>query len=294
MKFELKPDNRNASNDELLNDLKKVAENLNTTYLGKIDYQKHGRFSYHTISRRFGSWLNALKLAKLDNSKDDYRSISDDELLNDLKKVSAIINKNSITKLEYEKHGRYSPYGFNKRFGSWFNALEKAGLEKTRELKIDTEDLFKNLEEVWVKLGRQPYITDMVKPLSKYSKDAYPRRFGSWRKALEAFVAYVNENDDSTLVEEEKTQSPQVNEENNSTAEIIKNKTTRNINWRLRFIVMKRDNFKCKKCGRSPSTDQTVILHIDHMKPYSKGGETVIENLETLCSVCNLGKSDLE
>lgn len=77
-------------------------------------------------------------------------------------------------------------------------------------------------------------------------------------------------------------------------SEVFKHKTTRNINWRLRFIVMKRDNFKCKKCGRSPSTDQTVILHIDHMKPYSKGGETVIENLETLCSVCNLGKSDLE
>lgn len=176
--------------------------------------------------------------------------------------------------------------------GSWFNALEKANLEKTRELKISTEDLFKNLEEVWIKLGRQPYITDMVKPFSKYAKDAYPRRFGSWQKALEAFVQYVNENSDS-LIEEEKS-TKEVAPINEKMSEVFKHKTTRNINWRLRFIVMKRDNFKCKKCGRSPSTDQTVILHIDHMKPYSKGGETVIENLETLCSVCNLGKSDLE
>lgn len=81
---------------------------------------------------------------------------------------------------------------------------------------------------------------------------------------------------------------------NNTLTEIFKHKTTRNINWRLRFIVMKRDNFKCQKCGRSPSTDPSVILHIDHKKPYSKGGETIMENLETLCSVCNLGKSDLE
>ncbi|MEW6748894.1 MAG: HNH endonuclease [Candidatus Micrarchaeota archaeon] len=57
---------------------------------------------------------------------------------------------------------------------------------------------------------------------------------------------------------------------------------------------MKRDNFKCKKCGRSPATDQSVILHVDHIKPYSKGGETTIENLETLCSVCNIGKSNEE
>jgi 5-methylcytosine-specific restriction endonuclease McrA len=34
-------------------------------------------------------------------------------------------------------------------------------------------------------------------------------------------------------------------------------------------------------------------LHIDHIVPWSKGGETALENLETLCSECNLGKSNL-
>ncbi|MDR2876514.1 MAG: HNH endonuclease [Chromatiales bacterium] len=29
------------------------------------------------------------------------------------------------------------------------------------------------------------------------------------------------------------------------------------------------------------------------MKPWSKGGETVIENLRTLCSLCNIGKSNV-
>ena len=212
-------------------------------------------------------------------------------MLSDLKNVAKKENKKTLTQSDYKKFGKYSPYPYVDRFGSWFNALEKANLEKTRELKISTEDLFKNLEEVWIKLGRQPYITDMVKPFSKYAKDAYPRRFGSWQKALEAFVQYVNENSDS-LIEEEKS-TKEIAPINEKVSEVFKHKTTRNINWRLRFIVMKRDNFKCKKCGRSPSTDQTVILHIDHMKPYSKGGETIIENLETLCSVCNLGKSDL-
>ncbi len=34
--------------------------------------------------------------------------------------------------------------------------------------------------------------------------------------------------------------------------------------------------------------------HIDHIKPWSKGGETVLENLQTLCATCNLGKSNIE
>lgn len=71
-------------------------------------------------------------------------------------------------------------------------------------------------------------------------------------------------------------------------------KTSRDINLRMRFKVMQQDNFKCCLCGASPAKDSSVELHIDHIKPWSKGGETVIENLQTLCSKCNLGKSDLE
>ena len=51
---------------------------------------------------------------------------------------------------------------------------------------------------------------------------------------------------------------------------------------------------KCKKCGRSPATDPSIILHVDHIKAWANGGETVLENLQTLCSMCNIGKSDLE
>jgi hypothetical protein len=92
------------------------------------------------------------------------------------------------------------------------------------------------------------------------------------------------------------------NEESASSEEAIKNleievttrhKTSRNINWRLRFIVVRRDNFKCKSCGRSPATDPTIILHVDHFKAWAKGGETVLENLQTLCSKCEIVKSDL-
>lgn len=55
---------------------------------------------------------------------------------------------------------------------------------------------------------------------------------------------------------------------------------------------MQRDNFKCCICGASPAKDPSVVLHVDHIIPWSKGGKTELDNLQTLCSNCNYGKSD--
>ncbi|KKP92117.1 MAG: hypothetical protein A2445_01435 [Candidatus Jacksonbacteria bacterium RIFOXYC2_FULL_44_29] len=206
--------------------------------------------------------------------------------LTELKRVDSELNKTAVSREENDERGKYGTTTYIRRFGSWFNALGKAGLEKTRTpMNLPEEDLFQNLEEIWIKLGRQPRYAEVQKPLSKYHVGTYENRFGTWRKALEKFVAYIN------------------NEERTSSEEAIRNvevepstfhKTKRGINWRLRFIVMRRDNFKCKNCGRSPATDPTIILHVDHIKAWANGGETVLENLQTLCSKCNIGKSDLE
>lgn len=72
-----------------------------------------------------------------------------------------------------------------------------------------------------------------------------------------------------------------------------KNKKGRSISVSLRYRVLQRDNYRCCICGASPAKDPSVELHIDHIIPWSKGGETVMENLQTLCSKCNLGKSDI-
>lgn len=55
---------------------------------------------------------------------------------------------------------------------------------------------------------------------------------------------------------------------------------------KLRFVVYERDNYQCQKCGR------TTDLEVDHIIPISKGGETTLDNLQTLCRSCNLEKSD--
>lgn len=63
------------------------------------------------------------------------------------------------------------------------------------------------------------------------------------------------------------------------------------ISKRVRFEVFKRDAFTCQYCGKSAPD---VILHLDHIKPVSKGGNNGILNLVTSCQSCNSGKSDVE
>lgn len=58
----------------------------------------------------------------------------------------------------------------------------------------------------------------------------------------------------------------------------------------IRYDVFYRDHFKCKICGAS--SDQGVQLHVDHIIPVSKGGKSTIDNLQTLCERCNIGKSN--
>jgi len=58
----------------------------------------------------------------------------------------------------------------------------------------------------------------------------------------------------------------------------------------LRYQILQRDGFRCQICGRSQ--EDGVILHIDHIKPVSKGGKTEPSKLRVLCADCNLGKGD--
>lgn len=56
------------------------------------------------------------------------------------------------------------------------------------------------------------------------------------------------------------------------------------ISSRLRTLVFERDKYRCKQCGSYAN------LQADHIFPESKGGETTLTNLQTLCGDCNIRK----
>jgi 5-methylcytosine-specific restriction endonuclease McrA len=61
----------------------------------------------------------------------------------------------------------------------------------------------------------------------------------------------------------------------------------------LRYLILKRDGFRCCNCGKSQSDENFIRLEVDHKVPVSEWGLTVEENLETLCRECNRGKSNI-
>ena len=305
MKFELTNLKQKFSDEELVNDLRTVANNLGKKSLKMRDYcKKNGaKYNLKTAIKRFGNWDTTLKKAGLEGEKSlkgmEYgeKSIKDEVLIADLVRVANELKNPKITITDYEKFGKYTAVTMHARFGSWNKAKQKANLEIIGH-DYTTEELFQNILELWTLLGRQPKYGEVVSPNSKFNGSTYARRFGSWRGALESFVEYVNaDNNNEELLENKSSLIPINNPFENPTVtqkEIKIKRTPRGINLRLRWTILKRDNFSCRKCGRSPAKDPSIILHIDHIIPWSKDGETVIDNLETLCEQCNLGKSNIQ
>ena len=287
MKFELKPYNQNVPDKELLDDLIKVAKELMKDTLISREYDEKGRGRFHstTIANRFGGWNNALDKAGLKITKQ--KNISDEELLNDLFKVANGREKLSIS--EYNAKGKYTAQTMNDRFGSWNKAIKKANLKITNQQNISEIELFKNLEDVWIKLGSQPGRREMIRPVSKYSERPYLNKFGTWRKALEAFVAYINSDIEETENIECETDKPDLGQEKVTG---FKHKTKRDPNNRLKLKVMWRDGNICRLCGIKLSVWEEG--HFDHIIPWSKEGETVLENLQILCAKCNFTKGNYD
>lgn len=286
----------------MFNELKIVWDNIGRrpTY---SEFKQRGNISIKVYEKRYGTWTNAIEKFCIKN--EEYRSSSKGVGFNTTKELliqelNNIVQEHGLTVLnqgDYEKYGgQYTIQTFYNHFGSWKNAKIAAGLKIGRALP-EKEELFDELQRVWEQLGRQPLSSEM-QTLGKFSFKSYSLRFGGWTKAIYAFITDrqnedVEDNHDALkkTVDERVDTSMKLHAKVN---DVIKMKTPRIPSTRLRFNVLSRDKFTCVLCNKKPSVDSTIILHVDHIRPYSKGGETILENLQTTCSACNLGKSDTE
>jgi Homing endonuclease associated repeat len=194
---------------------------------------------------------------------------TDEELLKNLIEVHAVLlnldKKISISL--YTEFGKFSITAIKSRFGSWNEALERANIPITQQKNISEDDLFKNVSEVWISNGCQPTRRDMGRVPSKFNGSTYSDRFGSWNKALLAFSEYM------------RSESSEINAVSTSGKIPLENvsqktkRTNRAPSDRPRFSILLRDGFRCMSCGRSPVTTPGVELHVDHIQPWSEGGE---------------------
>jgi len=225
---------------------------------------------------------------RFERSLDRLADYSDDALLAELRRLADYLGKPRITIRDIDDHARCSYALLKQRFGGLTNALKAAGLSAPSfHRDVSDDHLLDELERIWEETlsrdGRRPYTQDLGRYESRYSRGPYYRRWGSWIRACEA-VLERSRSDTGSDATQPRVRSPAEERPGRRTS------VKRSIPLSVRYKVLRRDRFVCATCGRSPATHQGTVLHVDHIHPESKGGETVEDNLRTLCEDCNLGK----
>jgi hypothetical protein len=290
MKFELSRPT-DYSDEALVNEIKRVSQIVEKP-LTRTKFNDNSKYSMSTIEKRYGSWLQALNKAGLDETywHLENQKISTEEIIEELKKVSKKLNSKSFTRKDFETNSEMSRFIF-KGENSFNKLMKLAELEiPLKSRKYTDEERFENLLSVWTHYGRQPNYKEMKREPSIVGPKAYVVRWGSWRKALIAFLDRVNSDisDKNQLSEKIGVNMP----EDKIRKEKILPEDKRAVPLGLRFKIFKRDNYKCVMCGRSPATTFGIELHANHIIPWTKGGKTREDNLNTLCNECNIGKSN--
>lgn len=256
------------------------------------------------------------------------RSSSDKEptelLVADLQSIGTKLGDELFTHKNYKlRGGSYSISTFQHHFGSWDNALKVAGFVSGKVNTYTDDELFDELQKLWEQIGEQPTF-DQMSARGNISPQTYHKRFGSWTKAIHAFCNDRDNEPDAAKAEKskpinppgntkrdksgsikavfppsnDKLQRPSTSANNVASAtqiplshQIVVRQTGRQVPARLRWNVFQRDGFTCRACGRSPK-EHGVAIEADHILAYTNGGETIFENLQTLCRDCNVGKSN--
>lgn len=289
--------------EEILEEIRRVASLLADGPLTKKKFKElSGRVEATTIRRRFpGGWKEALENAGVGHlygggvisikmKTQEARNMTDGALLEELKQVHSLMGTETLTKEGFDQNSTVTSYAtIRSRFGGWEKALEEAGIPLSNHARRYTdEECFENLVTVWSHYGRTPKYLEMKKSPSVVGPKAYVR-WGTWRKALRAFVDWVDSEAKNTTSEIPQPSPKHVAVE----PESRKPEDNREVRPGLRFKVFQRDRFRCVSCGRSPATHLNVELHADHIISIVDGGKTTFENLQTLCIPCNLGKGRL-
>lgn len=195
------PVTASPSRERLLDDLRAFAEELGQTPT-RTEMNESGPHSSTPYYTEFGSWNAALEAAGLEtNHRND---VPDEELLEALRELDVELDRTPRFE-DMAERGEFAPTTYVRRWGSWPEAKEAAGLDpETRtSRRIEREELIEALQELAGELGKPPTQIEM-NDLGRYSHRPYYRAFGAWSDALRAagfYPNHVNHLDENRLVE---------------------------------------------------------------------------------------------
>ena len=185
---------RRIPDEDMLNDIRRVAQIVGKPVPTTGDYDKHGAFGSGTCRKRFKNWRTALERAgmeyatDLDRHRHTYGRIPDDVLLEEVRRVAQLINKPTLTLKDFAKHSS-SGAKVLYRFGDWHTMLERAGLGHMFSghfcRPCSDQDLIEEIRRVAAIMGKPPLEKRDFFRHCRISETTLRRRFGGWRAACE-------------------------------------------------------------------------------------------------------------
>jgi len=179
-----------VSDSKLIEDLKNFSNKLNRTPTVQ-DMNKSGPWSVKPYINHFESWNSALEKAEL-NINQKKEDTSEEKLIKDLQEFAEKLGKTPIYE-EMNNKGPWSAITYERRFESWNDALEAAGLDINREIQNlkSKEQLIQNLQQFAEKLGKIPTRKEMNDE-GPWGSTTYERHFESWNGALKKAGLEIN------------------------------------------------------------------------------------------------------
>ena len=180
--------------------------------------------------------------------------------------------------------GRVDPATVRAHFGSWKEALRRAGLRhrlrpRAVGAKHSWEECYANMERTWRRLGRAPAAGDMDRDPSHVSSGTYKMRFGLWRNALVAFEADRAGDKSAWPMPGYKNSGKPQRERARGNAEAVRSRTQRRAEFGpdrivipIRHRVLTRENFRCAWCADSPAKNSRCRLYVQYLIPPMDGG----------------------
>jgi len=202
---------------------------------------------------------------------DFMESYDRESLIGELRRVATKLGKRTLTWIDVDAHGRVCSATVRRKFGSMQAAHEAAGLVPPAR-RLSDDEMLRILDRLWTitdkESGRSPFYHDVKKHGMPVSANAITMRFGTWNKAL-------------LLAARLGPVRPKVTK-----PAPVRRPKRRPISNNRRFLVFKRDGYRCRICRRKGGE-----LEVDHVVPVCRGGKNTMDNLQTLCKRCNRGKA---
>lgn len=272
------------SKDELLEDLKEVSRKAGAFPPSKSVYRKYGEHSTTTLQNKFGSWNDAVEEAGFDPNENIRSNISREELLSEIKRLSAEeLGGRSPSVSDMKKFGEFSETAYYNQFGSWNNALREAELSINKFVSCSEKELISELQRLSKEIDMSPTRRQMDS-CGRFSSKTYMEFFGSWSDALQRCDIPVNEHSDwvSSASEHPNWKGG--------------HSTYYGESWySSKQDVRDRDGEACRVCGKNTEVGGASNPDIHHIKPVRKWDieEEHLEmndpsNLISLCRDCHV------